>query len=144
MSDDQTLPTLASEIQKVNPELLENAMIEKEKQQQNPMGNPEDLAAAFFQKNFPRIKYLMKNLSKRAIERAVVCASAYPLVPGGYKPKDKAETELAWAIEQMVACKVMMIEAMKLQKLESIDQLTENNESLTKGEPENVTSTSET
>ncbi len=119
----------------VEPAALEAAMIRNDE----AMGTPADIAAAFFQRNYPRIKHLLKVMSRRSIERSVICAASYPLVPDGYKPKNQQESELAWVIEQMVACKVTMIEQMKLHKLNNTEELeNEESTSLIKGEKENV------
>jgi hypothetical protein len=120
----------------VDPALLEEKMIEKEKIDSVPaqIGNPEDLAAAFFRQNYPRVKALLGKLSKRGIERAVMCAAAYPLVPEGYKWRSEEERQLAWSLEQMIACKALMIESVKLQKMTSTEDLEKQNElSLDKG-----------
>lgn len=130
----------------VDPAALEAKMVEKESIQPpgqvSPaaIGAPEDLAAAFFRQNYPRVRALLSKLSKRAIERAVMCAAAYPLVPKGYKWQSEDERQLAWALEQMIACKAMMIEASKLTKLAQAEELEKNNNlTLNKGEESNVT-----
>lgn len=142
MSDD-VKQTLTQELQTIDPGFLEQKMLEKEAdsapvapESMSQFGNPEDIAAAFFKQNFPRVKGLLAKLSKRGIQRAVICAAAYPLVPDGYKPKDEDEHKLAWALEQMIACKSMMIEATKLHKIESINDIKPVDESLslTKGD----------
>lgn len=120
----------------VNPAELEEAMLTNDK----AMGTPADIAAVFFQRNYPRLKYLLGHLSRRSLERAVICAAAFPLVPEGLKPKNKEESELAWVLEQMISCKVTMISQMELHKLNNVEELeakNKNNESLTKGEEVN-------
>lgn len=127
---EEVLPT-----KPIDPSELELAMVNKDGQ----MGTPADIAAVFFQRNYPRIRHLLTSLSRRSLERAVLCAAAYPLVPENIKPRSKEENELAWVLEQMIGCKITMIEQMKLHKLNSIDELTkvDDNESLTKGVQEN-------
>jgi|GEM_PF-5827868 hypothetical protein len=131
----------SSDVQVVEPAALETKMLEKEVAASSTpaaIGNPEDLAAAFFKQNYPRVKRLLGTLSRRGVERAVMCAAAYPLVPAGYKWQSEEERELAWALEQMIACKALMIESTKLNKLNSVEELEKlNKQSLTKGENTN-------
>lgn len=127
-------PSVNAELlQQVDPSVLEQKMLEKHEGAE-AAGSPADIAAVFFQRNYPRMKTLMANMSKRGIERSMICAAAYPLVPKDLKPQNKEEHELAWVLEQMVTCKVLMIEQMKLDKLNSVDELkTEENLTLEKG-----------
>lgn len=116
---------------KVNPQSLEEAMLSKDQS----MGTPADIAAAFFKMNYPRLKGLLGTLSRRQVERAVICAAAYPLVPEGYAPRSKEEHQLARSIEQMVLTKMIMEEQVKLTKIDGAQKLEEqNNETIIKGE----------
>lgn len=135
MSDDQSLVPGAA-IQELDAALVESEMLKKEDASKaQPIGNPEDLAAVFFQRNYPRMRGLVKNMSRRGMERALICAAAFPLVPKEMKPQSREEHELAWVLEQMVACKAMMIEATKLHKMNAAEESQVEQElSLNKGE----------
>ncbi len=132
MSEDQI-----KEISVYSPEVLEQKMLEKN-EQSSGIGNPEDLAAAFFKQNYPRLKNIVNNISRNGLERAVICAAAYPLVPDGYKVKTDDEKFLSHVLEQMVYSKIMMVEVAKLQKIEQAQDLEKMNElTITKGENNN-------
>ena len=135
MDDISTPSNTTEEPRKVDPETLEAALLSKD----SSMGTPADIAAAFFKMNLPRLKTLLDTLSSREIKRAVICAAAYPLVPKDYKPRSQQESQLARSIEQMVACKVLMEEQVKLEKIDKAQKTedTNNELSLIKGDQNN-------
>ena len=132
--DDITTPVLTEETpapRVVDPASLEAALLSKD----STMGTPADIAAAFFQMNLPRLKSLLTTLSRRQVERAIICAAAYPHVPEGYQPRSREETQLARSIEQMVACKILMEEQVKVEKVDKAQkEVQTENETLIKGE----------
>lgn len=74
--------------------------------------SPEDIAAAYFTRAFPRMKQLVMDMSKKELQRVIICAAAYPLTPAGFSIRSEREGMLAHDLEHMVMSKSVMIAAM--------------------------------
>lgn len=92
---------------------------------QNPLdvtpggiGNPEDIAAAFFMKEKPRLKFLLKNLSAKQLRRVIMNVASFPLTDPGDLPKTKEEKDVAYIFSEMTLNKSVMILTKEMQKAE--------------------------
>lgn len=96
---------------------------------------PEDIAAAFFQMQYPKFQSIVERLSFRALKRLIVTCAAYPLVPREYKVRNDEEKQALYLFSEMVQNKMIMQLAFEQQKVSNAMENNEDlNPSLIKGE----------
>ena len=69
---------------------------------------PEDMAAAFFRMQKPRLLMLIEKLSAKQMRRILVNACSYPFVDRAYEPKNETERAVAFLANEMVVNKTIM------------------------------------
>lgn len=79
---------------------------------------PEDIAAAFFKKEKPRLRGLLMNMSAKQIRRFVMHVAAFPMHDAGDNPKTDAERRAAYLFNEMVTNKTLMILSLEMQKVD--------------------------
>jgi len=82
------------------------------------IGNPEDIAAAFFKKEKPHLKLLLTKMSAKQLRRFVMNVAAFPLVDPGDLPKTPEEKQAAYIFSEMTLNKSLMILAAEMKKAE--------------------------
>lgn len=82
------------------------------------LGNPEDLAAAFFMKEKPRLKFLLKNLSAKQLRRVIMYVASHPLTDPGDMPRTKDEKDAAYIFSEMSLNKSVLVLSAEMQKAE--------------------------
>lgn len=95
---------------------------------------PEDIAAAFFQRSKPVLKKLLGTMSAKQMRRFVMHVGSYPHHDKGDLPRTEEEKKAAYILNEMMFNKTIMQLAAEAQKVDEAQKQEElqkelNNES---------------
>lgn len=144
MSEEQQETVVQSEPMVQSPNTMTRAQFENElKTNQNL--SPEDIAAAFFQLEYPRYKSLISQLSRNELERLALNLAGGELVPMQNQLKSEKEKSAYYLGSQMSQNRVIMQLSVEMEKaekaqaaLEEVNNKEETNNNNTQGENTNV------
>jgi hypothetical protein len=88
---------------------------------------PEDLAAAFFRLQGPRLKELLSKLNAKQLRRVVLNACSYPFTEKAYNPRTQTEKQTLYLIHEMVLNRSIMQLHFEMQKAEEAANKQETN-----------------
>jgi len=120
----------------LNPNDMTREQLENELKTQTGL-SPEDVAAAFFQLEYPRFKGMLSVLSRNELERLCLNLAAKELVPDANKLKTDKERSAMYLGDQMIFNRVVMQLTVEMQKAEEAQKILEQNkteETNTQGE----------
>lgn len=121
MSEEQVTP-------EVSAEGFEEALVKQA--QEAPLGNPEDQAAAMFQKHALRLVQYIPHMKKNELVRIILHAGLHPLYTNKKKLKNETEELIAHDLEQLLLCKAIMSIQVAAEDMETKDK------ELLKGKPQ--------
>ena len=122
-SDQNNQTTTNSTEEKVNVNDMSREQLEQViKTQQH---SPEDVAAAFFALEMPRLRAAILTMSQKQLRRFLFNLVAYPLVPEGAEMKTDLEKSAYYLAEQMISNKTMMQLHAEMQRAENAQKLLE-------------------
>lgn len=104
MSEEQVTPLEV--VAPISPEGFEEAMVKQAAEA--PLGNPEDQAAAMFQKHALRLVQHIPHMKKNELVRIILHAGLHPLYENKKKLKNETEALIAHDLEQLLLCKAIM------------------------------------
>jgi hypothetical protein len=84
---------------------------------------PEDVAAAFFQREKPRLKGLLSNMSSKQIRRFVMHVVSYPMCDAGDMPVTDNEKRAAYLFAEMMTNKTIMQLTLEMQKVDEAQKI---------------------
>lgn len=102
--------------------------------------SPEDIAAAYFSLNQPKLKKAIDQMSLRQIRRLFWNLASYPFVPEEQKLKSDEEKSAFYVANEMISNKTIMLLHYEMQKVEEAqrkEQELKQNEVTTNEESEN-------
>ena len=88
---------------------------------------PEDLAAAFFRLQGPRLKELLVKLNAKQLRRVVINACSYPFTEKEYNPRTPNEKQALYLIHEMVLNRSIMQLHFEMQRAEEVANKQNNN-----------------
>lgn len=99
------------------PNVLAETLTEATPVAQTETHLPEDVAAAFFRMERPRLQALLSQMSAKQMRRVMLYVCSYPFVDGVYRPKDNEE-KVAVILDRMLYNKAIMQLSWEIKKVD--------------------------